>query len=251
MNGPLSKPDPAASPPFVTYALKNVRVQVGHGATAPHYGEVSAVIKQDCEESRAQVYSEYVGSKLAALLGVQAAAGVFVAHSRGLRYASLVIAEVGFSLSDIDYTQAEEVAQRYPVEAAKIAVFDIWIGNFDRAGNLRANLGESTDNLIVGLDHGACLLSGGDDLDAALNRLLDPTWPPNHIFGGLVKNCFVQSMVERVQRLSDEAIQEACMLGGTVGSVMPTDQAMLAEVLIRRRQWLPEMATNMLLKRTE
>jgi hypothetical protein len=251
MNGPLSKPDPVESPPFVTYALKNVRVQVGHGATAPHYGEVSAVIKQDCEESRAQVYSEYVGSKLAALLGVQAAAGVFVAHSRGLRYASLVIAEVGFSLSDIDYTQAEEVAQRYPVEAAKIAVFDIWIGNFDRAGNLRANLGESTDNLIVGLDHGACLLSGGDDLDAALNRLLDPTWPPNHIFGGLVKNCFVQSMVERVQRLSDEAIQEACMLGGTVGSVMPTDQAMLAEVLIRRRQWLPEMVTNMLLKRIE
>lgn len=251
MSGQLNNLDPVESPPFVTYALKNVRVQVGHGATAPHYGEVSAVIKQDCEESRAQVYSEYVGSKLAALLGVQAAAGVFVAHSRGLRYASLVIAEVGFSLSDIDYTQAEEVAQRYPVEAAKIAVFDIWIGNFDRAGNLRANLGESTDNLIVGLDHGACLLSGGDDLDAALNRLLDPTWPPNHIFGGLVKNCFVQSMVERVQRLSDEAIQEACMLGGTVGSVMPTDQAMLAEVLIRRRQWLPEMVTNMLLKRIE
>lgn len=239
------------SPPFVTYALKNVRVPVGQGATAPHFGEVSAVIKQDCDESRAQVYSEYVGSKLAALLGVQAAAGVFVAHSRGLRYASLVIAEVGFSLSDIDHTQAEEVAQRYPVEAAKIAVFDIWIGNFDRAGNLRANLGDSTDNLIVGLDHGACLLSGGDDVDAALTRMLDQTWPPIHIFGGLVKNCFVQSMVERIQRLSDEAIQEACMLGGTVGSVMPTDQAMLAEVLITRRQWLPEMVANILLKPVE
>jgi hypothetical protein len=31
------------------------------------------------------------------------------------------------------------------------------------------------------------------------------------------------------------------MLGGTVGSVMPTDQAMLAEMLIQRREWLDEL----------
>jgi hypothetical protein len=55
---------------------------------------VAAVIKQDGDESRAQVYSEYVGTRLAGLLGVPAAAGVFVTHSRGLRYASLMIAEV-------------------------------------------------------------------------------------------------------------------------------------------------------------
>jgi hypothetical protein len=241
MNGPLNNRDDDGSPPFVTYALKNVRSPVGHGATSPEFGEVSAVIKQDNQESRAQVYSEYVGTRLAALLGVQAAAGVFVSHSRGLRYASLMISEVGFSLTDIDYEHAEEVAQRYPVEAAKLAVFDVWIGNIDRAGNLRANLGESTDNLIVGIDHGGCLLSGGNDIDAALDRLRDKQWPPNHIFQGLVHSYYVQSMVDRIQRLSNEAIEEACMLGGTVGSVMLTDQAMLAEVLTNRRDWLAEM----------
>lgn len=246
MNGPLNKPETVESPPFVTYSLKNVRSPVGHGATSPEFGEVSAVIKQDSDESRAQVYSEYVGTKLAALLGVQTAAGVFVSHSRGLRYASLMIAEVGFSLTDIDYEHAEEVAQRYPVEAAKLAVFDVWIGNIDRAGNLRANLGESTDNLIVGLDHGGCLLSGGNDIDAALKRLLDKKWPPTHIFQSMVKDYYVQPMIERIQRLSNEAIEEACMLGGTVGSVMLTDQAMLAEVLIKRRDWLPEMVLSSL-----
>ena len=246
MNGPLINSEGAVMPPFVTYALKNVRSLVGHGVTEPEFGEVSAVIKQDNDESRAQVYSEYVGSRLAALLGVQAAAGVFVAHSRGLRYASLMIAEVGFSLTEIDYPHAEEVALRYPVEAAKLAVFDVWIGNIDRAGNIRANLGESTDNLIVGIDHGGCLLSGANDIDSALKRMEDKQWPSEHIFKGHVTDYLVQPIVERIMRLSDESIQEACMVGGTVGSVMPTDQAMLAEVLITRRQWLPEMVLHAL-----
>lgn len=246
MSGPLNTHDFEAPPPFITYTLKNVRTPVGHGATAPDFGEVTAVIKQDNEESRAQVYSEYVATRLAALLGVQTATGVFVAHSRGLRYASLVLAEVGFSLTDIDYEHAEEVTERYPVEAAKLAVFDIWIGNMDRAGNVRANLGESTDNIMVGIDHGGSLLSIADNKDIALDRLNDQEWPPVHIFQGYVQRYFVEPTMQRIQRLSDEAIQEACMLGGTVGSVMPTDQAMLAEMLIKRRDWLPDMVEKIL-----
>ena len=247
MSGQSNNRDPEAPPPFITYALKNVRKPVGRGVTEPEYGEVGAVIKQDNDESRAQVYSEYVGGRLAGLVGVQVASGVFVAHSRGLRYASLQIAEVGFSLSDIEEEEhIAEVAERYPVEVAKIAVFDVWIGNIDRAGNLRANLAESTDNVIVGLDHGGCLLSGADNKDAALARLADKSWPPTHAFRGLVRSYFVDPVVQRIERLPDEAIQEACVLGGTVGSVMLTDQAMLAEVLIQRRDWLREMVLAVL-----
>lgn len=245
MNGQSSNLDFNVAP-FITYALKNISKPVGQGATAPELGEVAAVIKQDGGESRAQVYSEHVGSRLAALLGVPAAVGVFVSHSRGLRYASLMIAEVGFSLTDIDYEHAEEVAERYPVECAKISVFDMWIGNIDRAGNLRANLVESTDNVFVGLDHGGCLLSGADSMDNALARLNDKNWPPTHIFQDRVLDYFTQPMVQRIQRLEDESIQEACVLGGTVGSVMLTDQAMLAELLIKRRNWLADMVTAVL-----
>jgi hypothetical protein len=125
---------------FVTYTLQNSRQPVGQGATEPEIGELAAIIKQDTNESRAQVYCEFVGARLAALVGVQVAAGVFVSHSRGLRSASLKVAEVGFALTDIGHEEAETVAARYPVEAAKLAVFDAWICNTDRAGNLKANL---------------------------------------------------------------------------------------------------------------
>ena len=246
MSGPLNKPDKEATAPFITYKLKGVRLPVGHGATAPEYGEVSAVIKQDNSESRAQVYSEFVASRLAALLGIQTAAGVLVTHSRGIRYASLLISEVGFSLTDIDHPQAEEVAERYPVEAAKLAVFDVWIGNMDRAGNIRANMEESTENLLVGLDHGCSLLSIADDVDASLTLLESANWPSNHIFEGLVRRYFVEPIVQRIEHLTDDAIQEACLMGSTVGAVMLTDQAMLADVLVRRRDQLHEMVERIL-----
>ncbi len=248
MSGRSNSYDQEATSPFITYTLKNVRAPVGRGATEPEYGEIGAVIKQDNNESQAQVYSEYVGGRLAGLVGVQVASGVFVAHSRGLRYASLVIAEVGFTLSDIEEDEhIEKVAKRYPVEAAKIAVFDIWIGNIDRAGNLRANLAESTDNVIVGLDHGGCLLSGGSNKDAALERLADKGWPSNHAFKGLVSKYYADPVINRIESLTDDAIYEACVLNDTVGSVMLTDQAMLAEVLIQRRDWLREMVALTLL----
>jgi hypothetical protein len=222
--------------PIVAYTLSGVRKAVGHGATAPEIGDVAAIIKQDGGESRAQVYSEYVAGRLAAMAGVTVATGVFVAHARGLRYASLKIAEVGFSLTDIEAEHAAEAAARYPVEAANLAVFDAWICNADRAGNLRANLAQSTDNLMIGLDHGGSLLSVADTIDTALDRLRRVDWPPGHVFRGMLDRRLMLTMAERIQQLPDAAIQDACILGGTVGSAMLTDQAMLAEALIWRRE---------------
>lgn len=246
MSGPLNKLEDQPNPAFITYELRNVRKSVGYGATEPEFGEVSAIVKQDCTESRAQIYSEYVASRLAGLLGIPVATGVFVAHSRGLRYASLKVSEVGFSLTEVDYNEADEVAERYPVECAKIAVFDVWIGNLDRAGNLRANMEESTDNVIVGLDHGGCLLSCADDQETALLRLQGMDWPRNHIFSERIFGYYANAAIDRIQQLGDDAIQEACMLGGTVGSVMLPDQAMIAEVLIQRKNVLSDLVGRLL-----
>ncbi len=221
--------------------LNNVRRPVGHGATEPEIGDLAAIIKQDGSESRAQVYSEYVAGRLAALVGVPVAAGVFVAHSRGLRYASLKIAEVGFTLADIEHEHAVEVVSRYPVEAAKLAVFDAWICNADRAGNLRANIAESTDNLMVGLDHGGSLLSVADTIESAIVRLNTVDWPPAHMFKGMISRNLVEPVVTRIQGIDDDAIDDACVLSGTVGSVMLPDQAMLAEIMKWRRDQLIEV----------
>ncbi len=231
---------------FVTYTLKNSRQPVGQGATDPEIGELAAIIKQDSNESRAQVYCEYVGARLAALVGVQVAAGVFVSHSRGLRFASLKVAEVGFTLADIGHDEAEPVVARYPIEAAKLAVFDAWICNTDRAGNLKANLAESTDNMMIGLDHGGSLLSIADNLNTAFDRLDSCDWPPHHIFQGLLYRHLVQPVIARVQAIPDEAIDEACVLSGTVGSVMLPDQAMLAEKVKWRRDQLDAIVEKVL-----
>ncbi|MHB1667451.1 hypothetical protein [Thiomonas sp.] len=207
---------------------------------------MAAIIKQDGGESRAQVYSEYVAGRLAAMVGVTVAAGVFVAHARGLRYASLKIAEVGFALTDIEAERAGETAARYPVEAANLAVFDAWICNADRAGNLRANLAQSTDNMMIGLDHGGSLLSVADTIDAALERLRRADWPPGHLFQGMVDQRLMQPMIDRIQAIPDEVIQDVCILSGTVGSAMLTDQAMLAEALIWRRENLQMIVDRIL-----
>ena len=231
---------------FVTYTLNNSRQTVGHGATLPEIGELTAIIKQDSNESRAQVYCEYVGARLAALVGVQVAAGVFVSHSRGLRYASLKIAEVGFTLSDIEHCDAGAVVARYPVEAAKLAVFDAWICNTDRAGNLKANLAESTDNMMIGLDHGGSLLSVADSINVAFDRLNVIDWPPPHIFHGLLRRHLLKPVISRVQGIPDDAIDEACVLSGTVGSVMLPDQAMLSAALKWRRDNLHDIVERAL-----
>ena len=232
--------------PFITYLLSNVRQQVGHGATSPEIGDVTAIIKQDSAESRAQVYCEFVASRLAAMAGVQVPTGVFVAHSRGLRYASLKMAEIGFTLADIEHEDAEKVVSRYPVEAARLAVFDAWICNFDRAGNLRANITESTENMMVGIDHGGSLLSVAENLDVAFDRLNSIDWPPSHMFSSMLSQHLIEPVIDRIKSIVDDAIDDACVLSGTVGSVMLPDQAMLAESLKWRRDSLDQIVERSL-----
>lgn len=232
MNGRSTVSDPK---PLVTYTLTGVRKAVGRGVTGPEVGDVAAIIKQDGQESRAQIYSEYVAGRLAVMVGVTVAAGVLVVHAAGVRYASLKVAEVGFALADIEQEHVDEVVARYPVEAANLAVFDVWIGNGDRAGNLRANLQESTNNLIIGLDHGGSLLSAGESIDAALERMRRTDFPRGHLFAERLDRRLADAMVERIARLSDEAIHDACVLGETLGSVILPDQADLADALVWRR----------------
>lgn len=244
MNGPSTVSD--AAKPLVTYTLSGVRRAVGHGATEPQIGDVAAILKQDGRESRAQIYSEYVAGKLAAMVGVTVAAGVLVTHAAGLRYASLQVAEVGFSLTDIEVKHVDAVVARYPVEAANLVVFDLWIGNGDRTGNLRANLQESADNLIIGIDHGGSLLSVGDSIDAALHRLRSKDFPRGHLFTNRIDRRLADAMVQRIMQVSDEAIQDACVLGETLGSVILPDQAELAEALIWRRSELQVLVDQLL-----
>ena len=127
---------------FLTYRLSRRLRTVEDGATQAHCGLVEAIIKQDHAEARVQVYSELVANRLAALVGVDVATGALVAHDTGLKFASLRLANIATDATSIEEEKDFELAtKRYARQCARIAVFDLWIGNEDRTSNLMASIG--------------------------------------------------------------------------------------------------------------
>ncbi|MDN5873672.1 MAG: hypothetical protein L0H29_04735, partial [Sinobacteraceae bacterium] len=232
---------------FVTYKLTKRLRKVGKGSTESHIGQVEAVVKQDHNEARGQVYSELVAYRLATMVGVEAACGALVVHDTGLMYASLVVSNIVANARDISTkTDIVKAAKRYPIQCARIAVFDLWIGNDDRPGNLRADVRQSADDLIVALDHGRSLLGNGNDPYDALQWLARNDFPDTHPFAGLLDRRYCEDSLKRIVGLSEESITDACLLNDTCGAVMMPEQAALAELLNRRRAWLPELMVHAL-----
>ena len=232
---------------FPTYRLKQHLRTVGEGATETHYGEVEAIIKQDHAEARVQVYSELVANRLAALIGVDVATGALVAHDTGLKYASLRLANIARGATRIETKkQFRRACNRYADQCAGIAVFDLWIGNEDRVGNLTASIGPNAEHLIVAFDHGRTLLGCVDGLFEALDYLRGPDVPNTHPMAGTLDRDRCVLMVQRIQNIEEELIYEVCDLGDTCGSVMPVDQVQLGEALVERRAFLPEVVERVL-----
>ena len=232
---------------FLTYRLSRRRRTIGEGATEAHYGEVEAIIKQDHREARVQVYSELVASRLAALVGVDVATGALVAHDTGLKFASLRLSNIAAGATCIETEeQFADASRRYASQCARIAVFDLWIGNDDRAGNLMASIGPDAEYLIVAFDHGRTLLGCIDGVLEAVDYLRKPDLPQSHPMAGTLDRSHCERMVQRIQNVEEDVIYEVCDLGDTCGSVMPVDQVQLGEALVERRTFLPEVVERVL-----
>ena len=154
---------------FLTYNLKwrTQQIDSEHSSTGACLGDIEAVIKRDTHNAPAQVYCEYVAARLAALVGINVAAGVLVPHATGIMHASLSVSEVANPLQKVDFNNLEDFKSRHPVEAARLAVFDLWIANVDRVGNILASMGASMDDIVAGIDNGACLLNAEKTREAS------------------------------------------------------------------------------------
>ncbi|MBT7207063.1 MAG: hypothetical protein HN868_06885 [Gammaproteobacteria bacterium] len=223
---------------FLTYNLKwrTQQYNDSDSSTGACSGDIEAVVKRDTPDAPAQVYCEYVAARLASLIGINVAAGVLVPHAKGLMYASLSISQVASPLAKVDMSNIDEFKQRHPVEAAGLAVFDLWVGNADRVGNVLASMGLSMDDVVAGIDNGACLLNTENNSKDSLAFLRNADQPDFHLFGSGHPKIYCDEVVERIENLSDFAIDDACVLGDTVGSVMLPEQAEVSEVLKWRRQ---------------
>ena len=222
---------------FLTYHLKfrSQKIDENESSTGAHVGDVEAIIKCDTPEAPAQVYCEYVAMRLGTLLGLNIAAGVLVPHRTGLMYASMSISQVANPLEVVAYENLALFRKYHPVEAARLAVFDLWIANPDRVGNVLASLRGTTDDIVAAIDSGSCLLNAEDSKRESLELLWSEDQPDYHAFGAGLPWNYCEETIERIENLSDLAIDDACVLGDTVGSVMLPEQAEVAEVLKWRR----------------
>lgn len=247
--------------------------------TGAEDGHIAAVLKGDHQEASAQLYSELAANRLAMFLGIPVVVGVPARRSAeglGLRFAALRAAEAGmdiYDFTDEDRGEAEDdddghdthdlpdgvyrhtghvramasLCQKYPFEAAAIAVFDLWIGNEDRALNFKGQIRGEDRGVIFALDQGSSLLSCRSTVDNSLASLTEFDYPTFHPFQKLVNARYCGAMVERVQSMPDWAIEAATVYQDTVGNVILPDQYQCYEALRQRKAMLGRLVDRVLL----
>ena len=240
-------------------------------STNTRLGRLQVAIKRDSEESPAQVYSELVANRLAQFLGLAVALGVIARDesSPGLsRFASLWVADHDtgvFDFSEADhagdsppapegshnetglYWKYRALCDKYPIESAQLAVFDLWIGNEDRDLNIKGQIGDYGANIVFALDQGSSLLSCDVTQDTSIKKLERSDHPSFHPMQRLLCALQCGQMVERICALPDWALVSAVVCDCQIGSVLPDRQYQLVDVLDKRRKFLGDLVQRVLL----
>jgi hypothetical protein len=229
----------------VPIRIRRIGKEVGEGSTAPYHCTLSGVLKFDSSSDAPNcVYDELVAMRLGVTLGAPVAAGALVAAERGDGFASLMVGAVNFKLPDLLNSQWKEAAEAFPNHAASLLAFDIFIGNIDRANNLKADMRRKNMNFFAGFDHSHCLLDCVLDVDKSLSLLgSDDLILTEHPFfqQSPIKIARVKEYVTRIQELPDSVIRSACMLGNIFRRVTVDEQEALADALCIRRDRLLEI----------
>lgn len=260
--------------PILTYELGTRTTPNSRSTTGARNGHVAAIIKHDSEMRPAQVYSELAANRLAQFLGLPVAIGVAVRAKRSndsLHFASLKAAESGldyYDFTDYNASFAEEiqediipgmhtesghinalrrVCERYPIQTAQIAVFDLWIGNDDRPGNIKAELAKDNFGAIFAIDQGTSLLSCASRRHEAIELLRNDNFPTFHGFQKLVSPLYCGEMIERIGAIPDWALHAAVTFDDNIGDVTVAEQYELCELLKLRRSFLKKLVSHILL----
>lgn len=263
--------------PILCYEITGQARPNPRSTTGAMDGQLSAVLKLDHEAAKAQVYSELVANRLAMFLGLPVIIGVPAKASNSdsiLHFAALRAAEAGLNVydftaddrSDPDMESEDapplpagifrnaghvrpmsELCLKYPLETAGIAVFDLWIGNEDRALNFKAELSGTERGVIFALDQGSSLLSCRASVLESLDTLSSEAFPSFHPFQRLVNPLYCKSWVERILEMPPWAVLSATTYGDTVGNVTLDEQYAAYDALLRRKDLLDGLINRILL----
>lgn len=262
--------------PILCYEITGEAFPNLRSTTGALDGQLSAVLKIDHDAAKAQVYAELVANRLAVFLGIPVVIGV---PARGLppdtqlRFAALRAAEAGLDVYDFTADDASDpddldndaeslpigmyrnsghlrqmtaLCQKYPLEVADIAVFDLWIGNEDRALNFKAELSGGKRGVMFALDQGSSLLACRTSIDESLKWLARDDYPKFHPFQKLVNARYCGSMVERICAMPDWAILSATTYDDTVGNVTLDEQYAAYTALLERKRFLGALVDRVL-----
>lgn len=263
--------------PILCYEITGAATPNARSTTGAEDGQLSAVLKCDHEAAPAQVYAELVANRLALFLGIPVLVGVPARTSAldaHLRFAALRAAEVGLDVYDFTADDQHDpdgdtddaaplpdgmfrnagharamtqLAQKYPKETADLAVFDLWIGNEDRALNFKADLSAKDRGVMFALDQGSSLLACRPTVEQSLKWLARTDFPSFHPFQKLVNARYCGAMVERIMSMPDWAILSATMYDDTVGNVTIDEQAAAYLALTERKRFLGALVDWVLL----
>lgn len=263
--------------PILCYEITGLSTPNARSTTGAEDGQLAAVLKCDHEAAQSQVYAELVANRLALFLGIPVLVGVPArtpeADAR-LQFAALRATEIGLDvydftdaeIDDLDEDREDDVplpdgmyrnagharamtllAQKYPKETADLAVFDLWIGNEDRAMNFKAELAAKDRGVMFALDQGSSLLACRPTVDQSLEWLARPDFPSFHPFQKLVNARYCGAMVERIASMPDWAILSATTYDDTVGAVTLDEQVATYLALCERRCFLGALVDRVLL----
>lgn len=228
------------------YTLRRVWERSSKSSTRVAMGLLDAFIKYDSSGSFPHnVYNEIVALRLGQKVGVPLADGALVSTQAGPAYASLAVCKSGVELPDLMTYWFGLCAERYPVEAAALVAFDIWIGNFDRARNIKVNLIHSDVRIFRAFDHSHCLLGVARTRKEAIRRLgTTDIIVSAHPFYGRVSKRHVQQWIIRIEGTDDNLIDESCGHAAMKRTVSLATQKKLARALKARRHLLLDIIEN-------
>lgn len=233
-------------PDCTHYTLHRCWPRSGKSTTRVATGLLKAVIKfNELEEAPDNVFNEIVALRLAQRLNVPVTEGVLVSSPRGPLFASLAISDAGISLPDLSRKDVQKCAERYPEQVASLVAFDIWIGNFDRALNVKANLGADAIPVFRAFDHSHCLLNAAAKRSVSMEQLASKALIATaHPFYGLVTRDHLFPWISRIASLHGRLVEESCIHPSLQTLVPLNVQRQLSNALKRRRQVLADIVVS-------
>lgn len=206
------------------------RGPVGRGQTKPDYCSVAGVVKFPSTEFPRLVVNELVCAYLGTALGLPVPAGAAVsAGARGLGFLSLQFEAAGGEPPPVipaDFVAAE------PELAARIVVFDVWVGNDDREDDAIAYCKDEIAPAIF--DHSHAIFCRESSAAGLSNRANLP------LFDGCLVEFVevgpaVTDAIEFIEQLPNGIVSRIAHRAATDAGLDPTTGAAVERFLLHRR----------------